>query len=322
MKNMSKPGGFDARFDKLLLRIKKAQRESGGSLGTSLPDEEERRALAFALAPDEGGYYMPNLQGCLPFPIDRFYEFLKAGKPGNKEEFIAIVSLELANLKSRRKVLTSIRENGLEMTICSLESFYRLLASYEIEGEQAQLIVRDVINARGHLREWEELVLSSHEVSACITDQFDNIVSLSSEELSASVASVILQACHLKLDKGYPIEEIDPLVPKAGFVGPFFWIDGTVISKRIPVGGFDVRRRFFDAELSHMQLFETLGLDGDYGNHPRGRVLYDNFRGRFLIYADADLLQNKTKEKLKDHFGLFGQRCVFRKDEHYTHDGL
>ncbi len=318
MRNEGKASGFN----NLLLRIEKARAETGDCFREGLTSEEESRALAFALAPDEGGYYMPNLQGCLPFSIDGFYNFLNAGKPKNKEEFMAIVSLELAKFKSTRKVLTSIQENGLEMTICSLESFHRLLVSYEIDDEQAQMITRDVINARGHLREWEELVLSSHEVPACITDQFDNIVSLPSEKVSSSVRSAILQACHLKLDKGYSIEKMDPLVPKAGFVGPFFWIDGTVISKRIPVDGFDVRRRFFDAEISHMRLFETLGIDGDYGNHPRGRVLYDNFRGRFLIYADADLLQSKIKEKLKVHFGLFGQRCVFRKDEHYTHDGL
>ena len=322
MRKEKRRNDFEARFDGLIGRIERAKDALGHDADGQATREETKHILSFMLSPDDGGYCMPNLQGCLPFPIDGFYEFMDAANPANMEEFAAVVGLALARFKSRKKAICSIKENGLGMTIHSPESFARILAFYELGEAEAKIIIDDVLGQRGHLSEWEELTLESHEAPSGVLGQFPNIVSLPSEAFSFSVASAIFEAARLKLTYGYPIGEADPSNQKAGFVGPFFYADGKVLFKRLPVAQFDVRRRFFDADKPHMALFETLGLSGDYGNYPRGRVLYDNFRGRFVVYADTVLLRKEIKEEIKRHFGLDGQRVVFRKDEHYTHDGL
>lgn len=322
MRKEKKRNDFETRFDGLLRHIERAKAALGHDVDGQATSEETRRILSFMLRPDDGGYSMPNLQGCLPFPIDGFYELMDAANPANMEEFAAVVGLALARFKSRKKAISSIKENGLAMTVHSPESFARILAFYELGDPDAKIIIEDVLDQRAHLSEWEELTLESHEVPSGVLGQFPNIVSLRSEAFSFSVASVIFEAARLKLTYGYPIEEADPSNQKEGFVGPFFYVNGKVLSKRLSVVQFDVCRRFFDADTSHMVLFETLGLGGDYGNYPRGRVLYDNFRARFVVYADASLLRKGTKEEVKRCFELFRQRVVFRRDEHYAHDGL
>ena len=308
-------------LNNLLARISQAKQDIGQDIDNPSSEEKER-IFSFVFCPDYGGYSMPNLQGCLPFPLPDFYEALNAANPKCFEEFVAVVGLCLAEFRNRKKAVASIRENGLEMTIHSFESLERLLLSYELLDTDVRIIIEDILNGRGRLNEWQYLALKSHEVPSSVLYQFRNIVSLPSEAASVLVASAILEASRLKLTYGYLFEEKDPLRARKGFVGPFFYINGKILSKKLPIGRFDCRDRFFDVDTSHMELFETLGLDGDYGNYPRGRVLYDNFHGRFVVYVDADLMNKSEKEEIKRHFGLDGQKTVFRRDEHYTHDGL
>ena len=321
MKAINRQKEFETQFEDIQTRIAKAKRKNGIDVGVPISHEEMELVLSYMLCQDDGGYFMPNLQGCLPFPAADFYGLMGATNPKSIEEFTAIVSLSLAKFKSRKATIASIRENGLEMTIHSFESFHRLLALYELPDGDAQTIVADILG-HGYLNEWEELILESHEVPSGILNQFPNIVSLPSEADSSSVVTAIIEASYMKLFYGCPIEDDDSFLPKEGSVGPFFHADGKVISKKLPVDQFEARRRFFDVDTPHMELFEGLGLDGDYGNYPRGRVLYDNFHRRFVVYADTVLLRKGIKEEIKRHFGLDGQRVVFRKDEHYAHDGL
>lgn len=306
----------------LCSRILKAEAAIGEVPSRALSIEEKTSILTFMLQPDEGGYYMPNLQGCLPFPINSFYELLNAANPRTAEEFEMIVGLSLARFKSRRRLLASIKENGLEMTISGIGSLHRLLSIYEIADQDILAIIYDVLHGRLPLYEWEELILESHEVPGCITEQFLNIVSMPPENDIKPIISAIYEACYLKHVKGYPMEDSDPANVRDGFVGPFFFIGGSILSKKQHVGEFDIRRRYFDVETSHMNLFEESGIEGDYGHYPRGRVLFDNFRKRFVIYMDVALHRLEIKEQVKEHFGLMDQKIVFQKDDHYVHDDL
>ena len=320
---LGRPKNLKTRFGEFYCLIEKAKAEVG--MVEPLFDKEEEKVLSFMLCPDEKGYSMPNLQGCLPFPLDEFYELKNTAKPKSHEEFAMVVNLMLSKFKKKSKVIDVIKKNGLEMTISSVESFQRLLTLHEITESDAQIIIADVLSGRGTLNEWEELILESHEVPSYIIDQFPNIVSLPSESTSLSLVSLIIDACRLKHIHRYPLDELDPSRVKEGYVGPFFYIEEKILSKKMPVSEFDVRRRFFDVDTSHLALFESFDfnpLDGDYGNFPRGRVLYDNFHRRFVVYLDPDLNKPKIKEKIRDHFDLYGLKTVFRKDEHYRHDSL
>ena len=65
-----------------------------------------------------------------------------------------------------------------------------------------------------------------------------------------------------------------------------------------------------------------LGIDGDYGNYPRGRVIFDNFHRKFIVYLDKALDKKEIKESIKLTYCLEEERTVFKRDAHYTHDFL
>ena len=107
-----------------------------------------------------------------------------------------------------------------------------------------------------------------------------------------------------------------------GFVGPFFYIDKKVVAIKRPASSFDPRQSFFNEEMSHFEFFLTLGVAGDYGNYPRGRVIYDNDRERFIVYLDKTLRNEETKEQIVREFELPSRGTAFRLDAHYQHDFL
>ena len=82
--------------------------------------------------------------------------------------------------------------------------------------------------------------------------------------------------------------------------------------------------RFFDSSVSHLTYFDSLGREGDYGNYPRGRVLFDNYRRRFYVYLDKSLNNEKIRKRIIEEFNLYNYRyrTYFKEDEHYCHDEL
>jgi hypothetical protein len=58
-----------------------------------------------------------------------------------------------------------------------------------------------------------------------------------------------------------------------------------------------------------------VGLIEDYAYYPRGRVLYREKDGRFVVYADRCLMAKEDKETILRLFGL--RSAVWRKDEQY-----
>ena len=106
------------------------------------------------------------------------------------------------------------------------------------------------------------------------------------------------------------------------FVGPFFYIGGKIFASKKKVSPFDQKQRFFDSEISHFDFFNTLLIDGDYGNYPRGRVIYDSLNSTYLIYMDKSLFRKNIKEQILMEFGLQDEKVSFKNDTHYTHDYL
>ena len=69
------------------------------------------------------------------------------------------------------------------------------------------------------------------------------------------------------------------------------------------------------ADNENIKSSESVGLIEDYAYYPRGRVLYREKDGRFIVYADRCLMAKEDKETI---LRLFGHRsAVWRKDEQY-----
>ena len=105
-------------------------------------------------------------------------------------------------------------------------------------------------------------------------------------------------------------------------VGPFFYIGGKLYAYKESLEDHQEDGRFINASLSHFEYFITLPIEGDYGNYPRGRVLYDRNRKKFLVYIDKSLDKESSKQLILNAYNLKAERALFRHDAHYTHDGL
>ena len=215
----------------------------------------------------------------------------------------------------------SLECNGLEFTICSVEGFFALLCD-ELVEEDALALIEKVCRSHAPLCEWEEELLQSHEIPRDILRQASSIRALPSIMPCIEMATLIYDAAYLSLRCGVKMESLPGYKRVDGFVGPFFYIDGEILGYKEAVPSFDQRRRFIDSDMSHFRFFDTLGIEGDYGNYPRGRVLYDAYHGRFVIYIDKSLRNEIVKEKIVYEYGIPNKGTLLRLDSHYCHDGL
>ena len=107
------------------------------------------------------------------------------------------------------------------------------------------------------------------------------------------------------------------------YVGPFFYINGKVHMFRTDIACGNIKDHFINSPVSHFDYFNFLGIDGDYGNYQRGRVIYNNFTNEFYIYVDKSLKKNKDViETIMLQCNLRSSNTKIKTDEHYTHDNL
>ena len=108
-------------------------------------------------------------------------------------------------------------------------------------------------------------------------------------------------------------------------VGPFFYINEELKSLLIAIKDVKPINGFINHEMSHFTFFNRFNHDelDDYGHYPRGRVIYNVNKDRFVVYLDTSLYKSdKVKKEIINTYGLDKSDVVFRKDSHYTHDYL
>lgn len=109
------------------------------------------------------------------------------------------------------------------------------------------------------------------------------------------------------------------------FVGPFFLISGKVYALKVSVVEGEVTSDFVNHPKSHFDYFQEIphGLYDDYGNYPRGRVVFNKVKNVFYIYADKKIVyDDKIIKQIKQTYNLENERVLVRRDSHYTHDNL
>lgn len=284
-------------------------------------DDDNPEFINYILEDDDKGFCLPNLAGCVPVALSKLYEYMDASKPKSLNDLAKLISLGESVFKDEKLVLKCLREYGLEDTICSREQVINLLSRYEIDEDRA-LVIFDTLLAGDTLFECDRLLLESNEVPSYIIEQLENIKYLSHLSFALQETNIVYKIVTGKKWFVDDFEKILPVIYPHSFVGPFFYIDGRIFSHRDSLSNFDQLTRFFDDPVSHFDYFQTLGIDGDYGNYPRGRVIFDNFHRKFIVYLDKALDKKEIKESIKLTYCLEEERTVFKRDAHYTHDFL
>lgn len=282
----------------------------------------DKDSIDYMLKNYYGGYNMPNLNGCISGQLPSFYELLNAAKPKSLYELAIINCLNQSIFKSRKKLVNFIKEEGLSNVIYDKNKLLDILVNgYEFSKEDAIELIEHVFKTN-YLSKRDELILDSHDVPSYIKEQMTNIKFLywmpaSLEQIRvAYFLAKVKQAHYDYFTNRIRIKDHD------SSVGPFFYIDKEIYACRESLASFNGDLRFFDSSTSHMEFFYMLAIDADYGNFPRGRVIYDNYHKTFIVYMDKVLMDETIKSSIINGFRLDKRRTVFRRDSHYTHDGL
>ena len=282
---------------------------------------DDKSVIDYMIKADDQGYYMPSLYECCGGGMDLWYSLINVADLKNLDDFRKIVCL-INGIFSNRKVLVKhIKEFGLNNIICCREQLYSVLCdSYDIDKQRVDTI-RMHLNGSHHLTESDELLLESNEVPDYIIKQLNNIRYLPYASHSVVTTEIIYRLVFLKLKYW---EEYSKLIKndETTFVGPFFYINNKILASKKPYRDFDTRLRFYDSDVSHFDFFPALNVDGDYGNYPRGRVIYDNYNVRYIVYLDKSLVEDEVKTQIKKLYSLEDEIVVFKTDSHYTHNGL
>lgn len=178
------------------------------------------------------------------------------------------------------------------------EELYDVLTSiYDVEEKTALIIVEN-LGSRHRLSESEEILLLSHGITQEFLDYIQNNKNLNQIHIEEGEESNI------------------------SLVGPFFYIDEKLYIHSVPISLFKKGERFYNDPISHLDFFDTLNIDGDYGNYPRGRVVYDSLKDKYIVYMDKSIMTEDIKHSVMLAYCLDESKTVFRRDAHYTHNYL
>lgn len=99
-------------------------------------------------------------------------------------------------------------------------------------------------------------------------------------------------------------------------LGPFFYIDDELLYNAIPLNECELRIDKLDNPYSHEELFEKkYGMELDYIDYPRGRVVWDITNDTAIIYIDPCINNEKVINKILKAFNL--DKYVIQGDLHY-----
>lgn len=276
----------------------------------------------YMLELDDKGYYMPHLYGCFLGGVKHLYQMMEIIKPTNLFDLVKLECLNRAQYKDFSLVKESLKTSGLEFTLYSREQLNHLLINiYDIPIKDALFIVQCVSHGK-ELLDYQKETLTSYEVPEYIVKQFDNIQYL--PYLIYDYFKMLLVYLLAYYKKHYPEQFLQVLeVPyKDSYVGPFFYINNKLYGHMEKMINYSPNNRFFDNDISHFNYFKTLPIKGDYGHYPRGRIIFDNYSKKFIVYIDNVLAKKIIRDTIIKKYCLPKERTIFKYDEHYTHDEL
>ena len=105
-------------------------------------------------------------------------------------------------------------------------------------------------------------------------------------------------------------------------VGAFYFIGNKIISNSVPLKDGDTYGDFTNYS-SHWDLWKSLVREYpeykyfDYDYYPRGRVVFDRKRWKYILYIDPKLNSPKYLDKIESAYGLRKGSYEIGKDEHY-----
>lgn len=113
-------------------------------------------------------------------------------------------------------------------------------------------------------------------------------------------------------------------------IGVFWLFDGEVFGETTTLA--DAQQSvpgLLDSDATHVAVWEKYGnftdsspilAHYDYQDIPRGRVLYQVRKQRFLVYLDKALMSKEIKSTIAEYFGFTPQQADWKRDLHYTTD--
>lgn len=196
-------------------------------------------------------------------------------------------------------ILCRVKNEDIKMAFCeeikTKEELYDYLTDIcDVDEKTAAIIVYNLAS-RHRLSESEEILLASHGIEQDFIKTIQNNKRLN---------------C-------YGAEE-----PNISLVGPFFYINKKLYTHSVAVKDFKNDERFCNDPISHFDYFNSLGIPGDYGNYPRGRVIYDTLKDEYIVYMDKSIMIDDIMESVMLAYCLEERKTVFRTDAHYKHDNL
>jgi len=131
-----------------------------------------------------------------------------------------------------------------------------------------------------------------------------------------------------------PLREVGDC-PKNAYVGPYWFVrdeSGRVllIAHRCTLADAEEYGDFLTCPHGHCDVWEywrrelapgrIAGVlrDSEYEEWPRGRVVFDAVRNRFMVYADSQIFKQELQERVLERFGIPSKRALFLRDEHYV----
>jgi len=82
-------------------------------------------------------------------------------------------------------------------------------------------------------------------------------------------------------------------------IGIFWIINDFLVAKRVELSQIEEVNGFKDSGLSHFFEWDKIGFDTDiYDKFPRGRVVYDIYNQKFIIYTAKQIIKNSEYQQM------------------------
>jgi len=104
-----------------------------------------------------------------------------------------------------------------------------------------------------------------------------------------------------------------------------FWIyKQEIYLKSISMDTVKAINNFIDSDFSHYQVWDEISSQNkdfylyEYEDIPRGRVVYDIEKLRYIVYSNDDIINSsKAKKLIIEAFNLNASNVIFQYDMHY-----